>query len=385
MAQSFISQLGRQTAEHAIDKLHRVAQQRAADLEMKPRRDTLNKFFPEDVSNLILQLPERDQWSAIQQLAQGYGTEQGGNQDQELEQIREQGQLGPQGSNAVDQQLQQAMGGSRTQESQGMPLAQQVQQPAVGNQEFAQQQEQGQGQRRQRRPTLGEALGGGQGGQSKEQMKAASEYVNTEREKYKDSKGALNALSRMESYNNSNRLSNPLWASAIKVVGAKGYGPDLSSLLTPESQDYEKTATGFLKYAKQYFGSRMTEGELNTYLKTIPTLTNSKAGRKILIESSKDLVQADQIFYKAMEGVIAENGGRIPENIQQLAEQRAAPQLDKIYEKFRNPLLKQASKDEHSVIGRLIQKHPPHQRKVGQKYSANGVQYENTGKTYRAL
>ena len=366
---SFLSQLGMSAGDSVLRHLEKVQQNKAMQHEVKRKRDTLSHFFPEEVSDLILHLPEKDQWNAIQQLAPSYANQQGGNADQGLQELRQGSELGPQGSQAIDQQLQQAMG----RESNGLPLAQQVQQPAQSNEEFAQDQ-----QPRQQRQTLGQALSP----HSKEDTKAANEYVITERQKYKDSKGALNALSRMESYNNSGKLSYPLSSAFVNVVRAKGFGPDLISLLTPESQDYEKTATGFLKYAKQYFGSRMTEGELNTFLRTIPSLTNSKEGRKLLIESSKDLVRADQLMYKAMEDVIRDNGGRVPANIQQLAEQRAGPQLDKIYEKFRNPLIKQSIKSESGALKRLIEKHPPKERKVGQKYQAGGKTYTNTGSTY---
>jgi hypothetical protein len=310
MARSFISQLGQQTAEHALDKLHRVAQSKAADLEMKPKRDTLNKFFPEEVSNLILQLPERDQWSAIQQLAQGYGHEGGGNQDQGLEQIKQQGQLGPQGSQAIDQQLQGAMG----RESNGLPLAQQVQQPAVGNQEFNNQQV-GQGQQRQKRPTLGEALGGGKGGESKEEAKSAHTYVNEVRNRNKKAKEIKNLLGKMYKYHKSGKLSGPLKASLIDFAKVKGYGPNLSWLLSKESQGFNKIGVSFLKYAKDYLGSKMTEKEAYSFLEQFPSLINTKEGRDEIFEIWKDMLASDFEEENAVESIIKNNGGKIPSNI----------------------------------------------------------------------
>ncbi len=377
MARSFISQLGQQTAESSLDRLHKVAQRRAEDLDQKPRRDTLNKFFPEDVSRLILQLPERDQWSAIQQLAQGYGQEQGGNEDMGLEQVRQQGQLGPQGPNTVDQQLQQAIG----RESQGFPIEQQVQQPAVNNREFSAQQRQSQRQR----PTLGQALSLESNQGSKEDIKEAQSYVSELRKKNRRSNEINKAIGRMETYNESGKLSSPLSAALVKLIGAKGYGPDLSFLLTKESQDFDKIATGFLKYAKDYFGSRITEGEVNTYLKSVPSLVNSKDGRRLIIDQWKQLLEADKINHDAVQDIIRENGGKIPSNIEDIASQRTQPQMDRLYEKFTSLAQAGEKKVESQISSTRKTKQLPSNNSVpvGKQFRKDGKTYTNTGKSWK--
>lgn len=380
MSRSFISQLGQQTADHALDKLHRVAQTKAQDLEMKPKRDTLNKFFPEEVSNLILQLPERDQWSAIQQLAQGYGQEQGGNQDQGMEQIRQQGQLGPQGSNAVDQQLQQAMGRSATQESQGMPLAQQVQQPAKTNQEIKIEKTAAHKLSKALTPQVSKKEVIAEQNRIDKELKPYITKLRTEKDAADFSQPRLNKMKQLikkgdlpvSSYykilkNVEDHVGLGAGAGAGAAVGGAvgalggpigitvggglgaAIGAGLGALIgpvasllrhgqkaaSPDTEAFEKLSAGFLRGAKDIFGGRFTNEEMKAYLESIPTLAQTDKGKLDVINDMELFNKAAKIKYNSAQKIIKANGGRPPINLAELVEEDVSGKLDKLSDIFR--------------------------------------------------
>jgi hypothetical protein len=168
----------------------------------------------------------------------------------------------------------------------------------------------------------------------KEDFKQAYEYAEDITGIGRASKQGLAEAKRMEKLNNSGKLSPALWSSAVKLIGAGGYGPDLTSLLSPESVEFDKIATGFLKNAKNYFGSRMTEGEVNLFLRTVPSLLQSKKGRERLIHNMQNMFEAGNIRAQAFHEIKKELGGRTPANIEALVEEAVGPQIDKLHSDF---------------------------------------------------
>jgi hypothetical protein len=160
---SFLSQLGMAAGDSALRSLEKVAHKRSMDIEKRHKVDLLNQFLPENVSQLILSLPEKDQWGAIQALAPEYANEGPGQNQLGMEQIQQQGQLGPMGPQGAPQDinslLQQAIKPSGN-AGQNSSLMQAIQQPLQGQQETTQAQKQAQPQQQMsERQKFGKALG----------------------------------------------------------------------------------------------------------------------------------------------------------------------------------------------------------------------------------
>lgn len=168
----------------------------------------------------------------------------------------------------------------------------------------------------------------------KEDFKQAYEYADDISGIGRASKQGLAESKRMEKLNNSGKLSPALWSSAVKLIGAGGYGPDLTSLLSPESVEFDKIATGFLKNAKNYFGSRMTEGEVNLFLRTVPSLMQSQKGRSRLIQNMQNMFEAGNIRAKAIQDIKKELGGRTPANLESLVEEAVGPEIEALHNNF---------------------------------------------------
>src|SRR5690606_13108425 len=97
----------------------------------------------------------------------------------------------------------------------------------------------------------------------------------------KDARDNDMRLNKMKVLNDSGKLTSPVYASLLNALehGIFGFGLNLKGTLNPESQEFEKLSTDFLKNAKTYFGNRMTQQEVQLFLKTIPQLSMSKQAR----------------------------------------------------------------------------------------------------------
>ncbi len=151
-------------------------------------------------------------------------------------------------------------------------------------------------------------------------------------------------LKRFEELIQKGDLAHPLVGSFVKTlqhgIPLLGVSLDLTGLMSQDSQEFEKLSTDFLKEAKGLFGSRMTEGELMQFLKTIPSLSQSNEGKVAVIQNMKEFNAAAKLSKKAMNDIIREKGGR-PPNLQELIDDKIAPQLDKIVDDIRSRIPKE--------------------------------------------
>lgn len=105
-------------------------------------------------------------------------------------------------------------------------------------------------------------------------------------------------------------------------------------LTSPNTEEFEKLSSSFVKQAKSIFGSRITDKDLEAFMKTIPTLAQTDKGKRAIIDNMRVFNKAAQIKYKAYKDIIKENNNKIPEDLEFQVEERSKPELDKISEKF---------------------------------------------------
>lgn len=134
----------------------------------------------------------------------------------------------------------------------------------------------------------------------------------------------------------------PLGAGGGGYIGTKigkgigeGVSGAASALLSPDSQEFRKLSNDFLKDAKETFGSRLTNYDVQTFLATVPTLSQSDEGKRRVITNLRSFNEAALLRKKAMDQIIKDNGGRRPANLDTLVEDRIAPQLDALAQKFK--------------------------------------------------
>jgi len=186
----------------------------------------------------------------------------------------------------------------------------------------------------------------------KDQLGAAREQQKLEHQDVKESKQWLketnkktkavkenNArLDRMEKLVRSGKLNSATLAATLDTVshGLWGVGINLKSLLSPESQEFEKLSNDMLSGIQDMFGSRILKTEVDTYLKTIPTLLQSDAGKIAVIENLKLFNEAKIAQDKTAKEIIKENGGKVPADLELMVDDRLDAYLDDLHNRFVN-------------------------------------------------
>lgn len=101
-----------------------------------------------------------------------------------------------------------------------------------------------------------------------------------------------------------------------------------------DQEEFEKLSADFIKDAKGIFGSRLTDADLRAFLQTVPTLSQTDAGKKQIIKNMKAFNEAAKIKLKTAKDIINENNGIVPPDLQLLVEEESSEKLDKWAEKF---------------------------------------------------
>lgn len=177
-------------------------------------------------------------------------------------------------------------------------------------------------------------------------------YITQVQDKAKAAKENDLRLNRMEKLIENGKLNNPTFASALQTLknGTGGsllfghIGIDLENLLSADSQEFNKLSQDFVKNAKDIFGSRITDSDLKSFMKTVPTLSQSDAGKRAVIKNLKLMNKADEVRNKVARQLLKEYGNNLPLDFQSEVEERAKPELDKIAEQFTENVEKKAKK-----------------------------------------
>lgn len=193
-------------------------------------------------------------------------------------------------------------------------------------------------------PELQKTVLGTKAIQSKEEAKAqqigAKESSKFYQTLSKESQGAKEnnlRLNKMKELIQSGKLTSPTFAAALKSLnkGIFGFGIDLSGLLNKESQQFDKLSADFVRGAKDVFGGqRLTDNDINLFLKTVPSLTQSNEGKMAIINHLESLNRAVEVKKQTADAIIRANGGRPPANLDFIVDQIAGPELDRLAKEF---------------------------------------------------
>jgi len=109
---------------------------------------------------------------------------------------------------------------------------------------------------------------------------------------------------------------------------------DLNFLRSASAEEFEKLSADFIKDAKTIFGNRLTDADLNAFLKTVPTLAQSQEGRRRIITNLRSFNAAAKARDKAMYSILKETGGKRPWNLEQLIDEKISPELNRLAADF---------------------------------------------------
>lgn len=158
-------------------------------------------------------------------------------------------------------------------------------------------------------------------------------------------KNDLHDLERMQELEDTGKLDTPGY-----VLGLERAGLDISSLLSPESQEFQKTAANFMRNAKQYFGARISNFEFEQFLKTIPNLSQSPEGRKRVIANLKRVARSKVDYNNALREVLRENNGVPPLDLLDRIDEKVEKKADAIAKKFKEDLARPVPAGQNKLI-----------------------------------
>lgn len=104
---------------------------------------------------------------------------------------------------------------------------------------------------------------------------------------------------------------------------------------TKETQQFEKNSAEFVKGAKGIFGSRITDADLNAFMKMVPTLSNTNEGKLAILRNIQLVNEAALVKEKVRNHIVKENGNRRPYNLEDMVEEISEPIIDKMANQFK--------------------------------------------------
>jgi hypothetical protein len=151
--------------------------------------------------------------------------------------------------------------------------------------------------------------------------------------------------------------------------------PTAASLLSPEAQESVKLISDELSGAKDTFGARVTNFDLQSYMKRLPTLLNSAEGRRRVLRDLRLMNQINQMHHQGVLDIVDRYGG--PGKIslskaEMIYKKEFAPKIKDLREEFINPEKKNFSDlpDPSIYNGRQAI-----DEETGQKFKSNGKEW----------
>lgn len=154
----------------------------------------------------------------------------------------------------------------------------------------------------------------------------------------------LDDLKRLEELEKTGNLTGAAYDSFLTRSGF-----DIPALRSPESQEFLKIRQSFLRDAKKYFGARVSNFELEQFLKTIPDLSQSPEGRNRVIANLKRFNRLAIERGKAMKDVIKNNNGIPPLDLEEQVDKKMKKRSNAVADKFKQDLDKKVPKGSSSL------------------------------------
>lgn len=155
-------------------------------------------------------------------------------------------------------------------------------------------------------------------------------------------------LSSLAELSSSGKLDTPGYLAFLENAGL-----DIPALMSPESQEFKKIQQGLLKDVKQFVGGRVTNQEMEMFLQTIPTLSQSPEGRSRVLTNMKRLAQAEREYYNAFEEVLKKNKGIPPYDLEEQIERRADKKISALMDRFKKDIVKEAPPGQNKLVTAL--------------------------------
>lgn len=177
----------------------------------------------------------------------------------------------------------------------------------------------------------------------KEKWRDKNQTFNTKllrevKEKQVSRKNSLIRYNRLSALNNSGKLPEGLGRTIIDPSTSEPYPlASLAGLVNAETQDFVKTMNDFFIDAKNYFGGRVTNFDLQSFKSRLPTLLNTDEGRRVIIEQMKLMEELQLVHDSELEKALRHYGRNASyTDIENVVEKRTVDKEDEVISKINN-------------------------------------------------
>lgn len=162
------------------------------------------------------------------------------------------------------------------------------------------------------------------------EAKRVSELATEVENEYKAAVAEDMRIDRMNAIDKNGNVSAP---AMIKVLDA--FGLPIGILSNPDTEEFRKLEAEFARDVSSVFpGGKITNFELQTFMRAVPSLLNSPEGRQAVYRNRKLLNEAKRIKYDEYKRIIKENGGKKPPNLGLLLDERTSEKMLDLEDRF---------------------------------------------------
>jgi hypothetical protein len=142
------------------------------------------------------------------------------------------------------------------------------------------------------------------------EAKRSADFADQIIRDYNAAEISKNRLAQMDIAAKSGQLPTPAMMKTMDFIGIP-----LSIFSNPLAEAYDKNVNEYIKDIANYFPGQIRVAEIEPYMKTIPTLLNSDAGKELIIENQQLINEQKEATYEAYKEILKENKGKKPRNL----------------------------------------------------------------------
>lgn len=139
----------------------------------------------------------------------------------------------------------------------------------------------------------------------------------------------VGVMKEQKKLSDSGKMNAPLYIAAIDKF------MPFDALKSPATQTFQSLEKEFLKDLKSIFGGRITDREMDTFLRSIPKATNSPEAQKMIMDRLDAYYKAKQLKFRVMRQVIKENNGIPPLDLQEIIQEKTSKKELEYANRFR--------------------------------------------------
>jgi hypothetical protein len=190
------------------------------------------------------------------------------------------------------------------------------------------------------------------------------------------------ATKKLVQLNKSKKLPEGMSRFLINPETGDFYGlAQIAGQASPEVQQWSKLIARFQNRAKDTFGSRVTNFDLQSYMKQFPGLLNTEEGRTRILDMMKINYELDSLYDKALQKIYDHYGlsGIPPEEADNLSRSLIQEKTEKLKDKYLKLDEENQSSEISNLSGKIIEVIGPD----GQEYEIDQSEVDKLPQGFR--